>query len=598
MLCHWRSTGLVMPDLGLLGLLDTFGAAAADVGIADVGLADIGLGAGLDTGLADVGLGAGLDTGALSGFGDTIGAGAAGFGDTLGGVGDLTAGGDLTGTGFGGASSSVGGGFGDVTAGSFGSPVAPGGGLSAVSTGVSGLDPAALTTDPFSDFTGGNIFAGTGGPPDFLNQFQQLGIGPTTQDLPASGFGSGNVFPGGTLDNPANVVGNLNPADFANTPIQPDFLQQFQQLNPDLNTFVGPTDTNVVPGTQFNYGSSNFADTVLNPSASPTISGATSAPPSAFSPDLTAQVPFTQPTAFADAPLAPGVNLPPAGGLQIPGTISPAPDVVPGGQFAGPTGVPGAPGGTPVADVGGTPAAVSAPTGTAPDTGGTPAAGASAAPATGPTGVDPSTLSASINPGPGGANLTGGVLGGDNGFMALIAKNPLLAASLGIGAGSLALNALKNTQQLPDQAALSSIAGTESQLAQQQQAFGQAAEQPLLTGQLPPDQEAVVQRALQDAIATTRARYAAMGATGSQAEADQIAYLQQNATAIRGQLEQQMAQTGANAISAAASALGAQAGIFETLMNAQITQDTALRNAIAGFAGQSAIAAAVTGKTG
>jgi hypothetical protein len=210
-----------------------------------------------------------------------------------------------------------------------------------------------------------------------------------------------------------------------------------------------------------------------------------------------------------------------------------------------------------------------------------------------------------FNVGTGGipyAGVTGGVAptgaaaaapGMFGGFGNWISANPGTAAMLGLGGASLSAQLLNKSQGVPYLGQQQGIAAQQARLAGQQQRYGTALEQPLLTGVLPAGQQEAVAKGLQDAISTIKGRYAAMGLTGSTMEADAIANAQNQAVIAATNIEQQMAQTGQGAITSAAQALGAEASTYNTIMNAVLQQDQNLANAISGFANAAAFGTAI-----
>jgi len=179
-----------------------------------------------------------------------------------------------------------------------------------------------------------------------------------------------------------------------------------------------------------------------------------------------------------------------------------------------------------------------------------------------------------------------------------VAQNPLLAASLGVGGASLLSGGLNRmlSPTLPNQGQLTNIAGGLQQQAGQVGATGQQLTQPLLTGQLPPEAEAAVQAAMKDADATIRSQYARLGLTGSTPEADQIANLALRTEAMRFQIAQQMAQSGTQLMQLASQDLGAEANIYQGLMQTQIAEDNSTRQSFASLAGALALAGAIQGR--
>lgn len=182
---------------------------------------------------------------------------------------------------------------------------------------------------------------------------------------------------------------------------------------------------------------------------------------------------------------------------------------------------------------------------------------------------------------PGGGTFGGGTGGG--GIMDWITKNPMMAASLGLGGAGIIKNALNPGNQ-----------GDAQLLNLAQQAGGAANNlthqanqllKPELTGKLPPQLEAQVQQALHDATVTEQSKYASLGLSNSTMSADQQAYLQLQTEAMRGQLAQQLAQTGTTLMSQATQNLSLENQIYGELMQQQIANDQQLSNSITGFAG-------------
>lgn len=178
-------------------------------------------------------------------------------------------------------------------------------------------------------------------------------------------------------------------------------------------------------------------------------------------------------------------------------------------------------------------------------------------------------------------------------------KNAGLLGVLGAGLGGELL-APKLAQTLgltniPQQGQLTGIAGTAAAQAKQQNATGQTLEQPLVTGQLPPAQQAEVDQATQSAIGTIKSRYAAMGLSGSTMEASAIGAAQQNAQVIQANIESQMFQQGATAVSQATQDLNLQDTVYAQIMEAQVQQDAALQQSIGQFAAALGLGTAIAG---
>jgi hypothetical protein len=169
-------------------------------------------------------------------------------------------------------------------------------------------------------------------------------------------------------------------------------------------------------------------------------------------------------------------------------------------------------------------------------------------------------------------------------------NNAGMLGLLGLSAGAQLLNANKGLPYSQQQLAAAQQAG---QFGGAQSKFAQAAEQPLITGQLPPGQQAAVSQGLQDAIATIKGRYAAMDLTGSTMEADAIAHAQEQSVIEGVKIEQAMAQTGVQAASSAVQALGLESNVYNSIMNAVLSQDQGLANAISGFANAASFGTAI-----
>jgi hypothetical protein len=208
--------------------------------------------------------------------------------------------------------------------------------------------------------------------------------------------------------------------------------------------------------------------------------------------------------------------------------------------------------------------------------------GGDVTPIAGSTSIDAvgNTLATSTSQGLGAAPESPGLL---QGALDWTKANPLAAGSLGLGAigvgrSLLSGNSPPYTSQLTSNAQQAGTMGTA--LSGEAQKFLQ----PSLTGQLPPQLEAQVQQALQQAITTEKSKYASLGLGNSTMSADQEASMQLQAEVMRGQLAQQLAQTGTQLMGQATQDLSIEAGIYQQLMNAQVQQDTALEQSITGFA--------------
>lgn len=176
---------------------------------------------------------------------------------------------------------------------------------------------------------------------------------------------------------------------------------------------------------------------------------------------------------------------------------------------------------------------------------------------------------------------------GGGGLGSLFGNNPGLMQGLGglAGAGlGYGIGALLGQGQLPYQQQLQGVANQAGGFAGLTGAEGAALVDPLISGHLPPGAEAQVQLALKQATATTQGRYASLGQTGSTMEGDALSNLQNQTSAMRFQIAQQMAQAGLQAQQLSLSAMGLEGGIWGNLMKEQVAQDKNMGDTIGSFA--------------
>lgn len=162
---------------------------------------------------------------------------------------------------------------------------------------------------------------------------------------------------------------------------------------------------------------------------------------------------------------------------------------------------------------------------------------------------------------PGGTNAAG-----TNNILAAIGANAApLAAGVGLAGDALMNNkALKGERQIQQQA---------GQLAAQ----GQTLQQYLQTGTLPPGLQGALDDASAASIATIKSQYAAHGMSGSSAEQDAIANVQQTVAASGAQMALQLLQTGIGESEGAAQ-------LYQSILNSALQQDATLGAAIGRFA--------------
>jgi len=196
--------------------------------------------------------------------------------------------------------------------------------------------------------------------------------------------------------------------------------------------------------------------------------------------------------------------------------------------------------------------------------------------------IQPFVQGGLIDPNAGGMNTLGGLGGGD--WASFMGNNPNLFAGLA-GAGAGALGMFLNKQSgLPFGSDLQGAAGLAGGEAAGLYGYGRTLMDPLLTGKLPPGAEQAVQNAIKQATDTSKARFASLGQTGSTMEGDTIANIQNQATEMRFQIAQNMAQTGLKATQESIQALGLESSIYSKMMDAQMKQDSDMSATIGKFA--------------
>ena len=172
-----------------------------------------------------------------------------------------------------------------------------------------------------------------------------------------------------------------------------------------------------------------------------------------------------------------------------------------------------------------------------------------------------------IQPNVGGINpkATGG-LGG-----LLTPKNALTGGALGYAL-------MQGLSSPPQNKELSRLAGQDAANAQ---TYGNLAST-AINGQLPGPAMAALNQAKQAAQAQVRAKYAGMGLSGSSAEAQDLANVEQSSVAQQFQIGQQMAQTGLSELNTSQSQEGS---LYEALLKEGTAQGTQLGDILAKFAG-------------
>lgn len=193
--------------------------------------------------------------------------------------------------------------------------------------------------------------------------------------------------------------------------------------------------------------------------------------------------------------------------------------------------------------------------------------------------------------GTGASNVTGGAVdsagaatgGATKNSLQSFLANPSFASAGNIltsnpntllaGAG-LGLDALKENQTLKGENNIKDIAGQEQQQ-------GALLQNYLQTGTLPPGLQAGLTQASKAAEASIRSQYAARGMSGSSAEAQDIANLQQTVEGQGANMALQLLQTGI-------SETGAASALYEQIMNSALQKDKDLGSAISSFSSAAA----------
>lgn len=164
------------------------------------------------------------------------------------------------------------------------------------------------------------------------------------------------------------------------------------------------------------------------------------------------------------------------------------------------------------------------------------------------------------------------------------------SSTLGLGAAgigaSLASPFLSRAVSpgLPNQGKLTATADKAAGQADSLLAQQKALTDPLTTGVLPQAQQQAVDNATNDAVTSVKSKYAGMGLSGSTMELEAINNVKNQAATMKVSMEAQLAQTGLQMGSQALTAMNLTDQVYSSLMNATISQDTALQQAIARMA--------------
>ena len=157
----------------------------------------------------------------------------------------------------------------------------------------------------------------------------------------------------------------------------------------------------------------------------------------------------------------------------------------------------------------------------------------------------------------------------------LLPKNPLSLAGPAVAGGGLLYDVLKGNQKPANYGALEAQAGQANQQAGQLEGY-------LTSGQLPAGVQSSLDAAKQSAIAAVKGQYANRGMSGSSAE-------QQDLAGIEEQVASQGATIAQNLYNTGLSQAQLSDQIYAELMQAMVQQDQQMSTAVGNFAGSLAL---------
>lgn len=161
------------------------------------------------------------------------------------------------------------------------------------------------------------------------------------------------------------------------------------------------------------------------------------------------------------------------------------------------------------------------------------------------------------------------------GLGSLLPNNPLSLAGPAVAGGGLLYDVLKGNQKPANYGALEAQAGQANQQAGQLEGY-------LTSGQLPAGVQASLDAAKQSAIAAVKGQYANRGMSGSSAE-------QQDLAGIEEQVASQGATIAQNLYNTGLSQAQLSDQIYAELMQAMVQQDQQMSTAVGNFAGSLAL---------
>ena len=162
-----------------------------------------------------------------------------------------------------------------------------------------------------------------------------------------------------------------------------------------------------------------------------------------------------------------------------------------------------------------------------------------------------------------------------------VTSNPL---GIALGSAALGYDVLKGQQASSAQKQMQNLAQQNLSANQALVNQGEALVQPLATGNLPPQYQAQITQAVNDAITAAKSRAAANGQSADPAQnsvlAQQIAEINNQIPQMTAQVAEQLAQTGQSLISSGQSATGMSSSLYSQLANMDQRQSEATANAI------------------
>jgi hypothetical protein len=200
------------------------------------------------------------------------------------------------------------------------------------------------------------------------------------------------------------------------------------------------------------------------------------------------------------------------------------------------------------------------------------------------TSAGSNVLTSAAASGSGGASGGGGVI--SSGLNKLLAPTGLTTSDVGpiASLGGLGLNLLRGNQPLPGEGQIKSGAAGIGSEAASLVAQGGNLQNYLNTGTLPPGVQGGINQASDAAKATIRSQYASRGESGSSAEAQDVAHIDQTAATQGADIAMKLLQTGVGEVTQGISAQGLSSQLYQYLMEQALSRDQQLGTSIGNFA--------------